>query len=68
VNDQMTVASAAPDSNYYTVKRGDTLSQIAKVNYGDASKYPIIFEANRPMLTNPDRIYPGQLLRIPPQA
>ena len=49
----------------YTVVKGDTLSKIAKEFYGDASKYPVIFEANRPMLKDPDLIYPGQVLRIP---
>ena len=52
-------------SKTYTVKRGDTLSAISKEVYGDASKYPRIFEANRPMLQDPDKIYPGQVLRIP---
>ncbi|HEX7719895.1 MAG TPA: LysM peptidoglycan-binding domain-containing protein, partial [Woeseiaceae bacterium] len=54
-----------PESNFYTVKSGDTLSKIAREVYGNASKYPVIFEANKPMLSNPDRIYPGQVLRIP---
>jgi nucleoid-associated protein YgaU len=45
---------------------GDTLSKISKQYYGDANKYARIFEANKPMLSNPDRIYPGQKLRIPP--
>jgi len=54
-----------PSSQFYTVKPGDTLSKIAREVYGSASKYPVIFEANKPMLTNPDRIYPGQVLRIP---
>jgi len=47
------------------VERGETLSAIAKKFYGDANKYPAIFEANKPMLSNPDKIYPGQKLRIP---
>ena len=46
---------------------GDTLSKIAKQYYGDANAYPRIFEANKPMLSHPDRIYPGQTLRIPPK-
>ena len=50
---------------FYTVKSGDTLSKIAKVHYGDAMKYPVIFDANKPMLSDPDKIYPGQTLRIP---
>ena len=44
---------------------GDTLGAIAKKHYGNASKYPVIFEANKPMLTDPNLIYPGQVLRIP---
>jgi nucleoid-associated protein YgaU len=52
-------------SVFYTVKSGDTLSKIAKAHYGDAAKYPVIFEANTPMLNDPDKIYPGQTLRIP---
>lgn len=49
----------------YTVKAGDTLSAIAKAHLGDASKYTKIFEANRDVLTDPDKIKPGQVLRIP---
>ena len=67
VNDQMTVDQSTPEAQYYTVVRGDTLSKIAKQFYGDANKYPAIFEANKPMLKSPDLIYPGQMLRIPPQ-
>lgn len=55
-------------SRTYTVEKGDTLSGIAKKMYGDANKYPQIFEANKPMLKDPDKIYPGQVLRIPPEA
>lgn len=66
VNDNMTVAQAADPSQYHTVVKGDSLSKIAKAVYGDAMKYPVIFEANKPMLSNPDLIYPGQVLRIPP--
>jgi nucleoid-associated protein YgaU len=58
--------SAEPAANLYTVKKGDTLSAIAKTYYKDASKYPRIFEANKPMLKDPNKIYPGQVLRIPP--
>ena len=58
------LAPDAPDE--YTVKRGDTLWAIAKAAYGDGNKYPVIFEANKPMLSHPDKIYPGQKLRIPP--
>ena len=55
-------------AKYHTVVGGDTLSKIAKEYYGDASKYPAIFEANKPMLSHPDKIYPGQKLRIPAEA
>jgi nucleoid-associated protein YgaU len=67
VNDMLTVASSEPEAQWHTVVSGDTLSKIAKKFYGDAMKYPVIFEANKPMLTHPDKIYPGQMLRIPPQ-
>ncbi|MTE00414.1 peptidoglycan-binding protein LysM [Paracoccus sp. YIM 132242] len=50
---------------FHTVKKGETLSEIAKAYLGSAGKYNAIFEANRPMLSDPDRIYPGQTLRIP---
>ncbi|MBI4756566.1 MAG: peptidoglycan-binding protein LysM [Betaproteobacteria bacterium] len=66
VNDMMTVSRAAPEARYYTVQRGDNLSKVAKEMYGNANKYPAIFEANKPMLQHPDKIYPGQVLRIPP--
>jgi nucleoid-associated protein YgaU len=66
VDDAMTVREPADESSYYTVVRGDTLSAIAKAQYGNANAYMKIFEANKPMLSNPDKIYPGQLLRIPP--
>jgi nucleoid-associated protein YgaU len=75
VHDKMTVrrplaaaAEAEPVEvapRFYTVVRGDTLSKIAKAHYGDANKYPVIFEANKPMLKDPNLIYPGQVLRIP---
>lgn len=61
-------AANRPTSKFYEVKRGDTLSKIAKEFYGDGSKYPAIFEANKPMLKSADLIYPGQMLRIPPQS
>lgn len=50
---------------FYQVVSGDTLSAIAKKHYGNANLYNKIFEANRPMLSHPDKIYPGQVLRIP---
>ena len=68
VADMMTVARSEPEAQFHTVVRGDSLSAIAGKFYGDASKYPLIFEANKPMLSHPDKIYPGQMLRIPPAA
>ena len=68
VYDDLSVTASEPESQYHTVVRGDTLSAIAKKFYGNANAYPKIFEANKPMLKHPDKIYPGQVLRIPPQA
>ena len=65
VDDAMSVKEPADESRYYTVVRGDTLSAISKSQYGNANTYMKIFEANKPMLSNPDKIYPGQVLRIP---
>ena len=67
VDDRMEVVEPEPEATFYTVQPGDTLSKIALAHYGDAMKYPVIFEANKPMLEHPDRIYPGQVLRIPPR-
>lgn len=71
-SDQGATAGPAPSGNgsqrpakMVTVKKGDTLSEIAKQYLGDALRYPEIFEANRPMLKDPDEIYPGQVLRVP---
>ena len=66
VDDRMSVDQSAPEARYYTVVPGDNLSKISKAQYGDPNKYMAIFEANRPMLQHPDKIYPGQVLRIPP--
>ncbi len=66
VEDKMTVDQSAPEANFYTVVKGDNLSKIAKQFYDNPNKYPVIFEANKPMLSHPDKIYPGQVLRIPP--
>lgn len=60
-----TVEAEADAAVFHTVEKGDTLSAIAKKTLGDANRYPEIFEANKPMLTHPDKIYPGQVLRIP---
>lgn len=66
VDDRLEAKKKAPEAQMHTVVSGDTLSKIAKKYYGDAGKYPKIFEANQPLLTHPDKIYPGQVLRIPP--
>ena len=60
-------APAEPEAQLYTVKKGDTLSAISREFYGNANLYNRIFEANRPLLSHPDKIYPGQVLRIPPK-
>ncbi len=66
VDESLTVASDdGSDSEMYVVEPGDTLWAIATAAYGDGNRYPDIFEANKPMLSDPDKIYPGQVLRIP---
>ena len=65
VDNMLVAAEPADESQYHDVVRGDTLSGIAKTYYGNAGNYPAIFEANKPMLSHPDKIYPGQKLRIP---
>ena len=65
VDDQLSVTNPEPPAKFHTVVRGDTLSAIAKTFYGNANAYMKIFEANKPMLGHPDKIYPGQVLRIP---
>jgi nucleoid-associated protein YgaU len=68
VDDQMSVqVNSTPPAQYYTVVSGDNLSKISKQYYGNPNLYNKIFEANQPMLKHPDKIYPGQVLRIPPQ-
>jgi nucleoid-associated protein YgaU len=67
VDAQMNTAQASSQARFYTVKPGDTLSKIAKEAYGNANRYMEIFNANRPLLKDPDEIYPGQQLRIPQQ-
>jgi nucleoid-associated protein YgaU len=67
VDSSLVAKQAAPASRMYTVKKGDNLSKIAEAMYGKghANDYGKIFEANKPMLKHPDKIYPGQVLRIP---
>ncbi|MDH3742748.1 MAG: peptidoglycan-binding protein LysM [Hyphomicrobiales bacterium] len=50
---------------FYEIKSGDTLGKIAKQHYGKASQYMRIFEANREIISDPNKIYPGQKIRIP---
>jgi nucleoid-associated protein YgaU len=70
VADDLKVAEApqekkAPDDTFYEIVSGDTLGGIAKKFYGNASQYVRIFEANRDIIDDPNKIYPGQKIRIP---
>lgn len=65
VDESIKAADDKPEGKFHTVVKGDTLWAIAEKAYGDGSKYMTIFEANKPMLSHPDKIYPGQVLRIP---
>ena len=67
VDNQLKVKQATPEAKMYTVQKGDNLWKIAEAQYGkgQGAKNNLIFEANKPMLTSPDKIYPGQKLRIP---
>jgi len=56
---------ASSGETTYTVVKGDTLSHIAKEHYGKASKWHAIFEANRDQIDDPDKILPGQVLKLP---
>jgi nucleoid-associated protein YgaU len=68
IDNQLAVTKEAAPSTFYTVKKGDTLWAISEHVYGKAhgKDFNKIFEANKPMLSHPDKIYPGQVLRIPP--
>lgn len=65
VEDEIETPEAGKESALHTVEKGDTLWAIAEKTLGNGSRYTEIFEANRPMLSDPDKIYPGQVLRIP---
>ena len=58
--------SSSTATKIHEVKPGDSLSKIAKQEYGDANKWPQIFEANKDILKDPNKIFPGQKLKIPP--
>lgn len=68
VDDQLDVVEPEPPAVFHTVQKGDTLSLIAREYYGVMRMYDHIFEANTPMLKDPDEIFPGQVLRVPPVA
>lgn len=68
VDEDIKTEDETPEGAFHTVEKGDTLWAIAEKAYGDGSKYMVIFEANKPMLSHPDKIYPGQKLRIPAQS
>ena len=59
--------SSSTAEKVYVVVAGDSLSKIAKREYGNANDWPRIFEANRDILKDPNKIFPGQKLRIPPK-
>ena len=65
VEEEITTSDKTAEGAFHTVEKGDTLWAIAQKRYDDGTKYKLIFEANRPMLSHPDKIYPGQVLRIP---
>lgn len=65
INDLIAAATPAKEPRFHTVEKGDTLWAVSQKAYGNGAKYEVIFEANKPMLSHPDKIYPGQVLRIP---
>ncbi len=65
VDDLETDDAQAIEDLFYEVQKGDTLWRIAEIYYKDGSRYKEIFEANREVIKDPDKIYPGQMIRIP---
>jgi len=64
--DELITEDDAPIADiFYEVQKGDTLWRIAEIYYKDGSRYTEIFEANREVIKDPDKIYPGQMIRIP---
>ena len=68
IEDYVTVAQEQPKAQFHEVVAGETLSQISKRYFGDTNHFMDIYEANKPLLKDPDHIYPGQTLRIPRAA
>ncbi|MFZ3327620.1 MAG: LysM peptidoglycan-binding domain-containing protein [Methylocella sp.] len=70
VHTDITAAAKAPEAKFYTLKPGDTLWKIAETEYGlgHGGKYHLIFEANKSLLSDPGKVHPGQVLRIPPNS
>lgn len=66
-DDALTVADGKDEAEpkFYTIQKGDSLSKIAKREYGNAMKWKALFEANEEVIEDPDMIYPGQTIRIP---
>lgn len=67
VEEEIETPEPAAEPVFHTVVKGDTLWKISEKTLGSGARYKEIFEANRPMLSDPDKIYPGQVLRIPPR-
>jgi nucleoid-associated protein YgaU len=65
VEEEVSTPEPAAEPVFHTVVKGDTLWNISEKTLGSGARYNEIFEANRPMLKDPDKIYPGQMLRIP---
>ena len=66
--DGLDAPTPAPEVEYYTIVSGDSLSKVAKQFYGNAMDYPKLFEANKEVIKDPDLIYPGQKIRVPPKT
>lgn len=66
--DKMDAPAPVPEVEYYTIVSGDSLSKIAKRFYGNAMDYPKLFEANKEVIKDPNLIYPGQKIRVPPKT
>lgn len=66
MGEQVAAAQAAPAAEFYTIQKGDSLSGIAKAKYGDVGAWKQLYEENKEVIgPNPDKIFPGQQIRIP---